>query len=208
LRLDVDTRIEALTDRSLALVTGAVYVDSGGRRAPMAAGEPDGSAQGAIEIQTPAGRIREIGTQFEVRLGGATVRLRVREGLVSVDRPAGGLQVTSGRELLLDPGGGASSRELPTHGEEWAWTEAIAPRMAIEGRSLREFLDWTARERGLGLQFGRSDLATSASTIRLNGSIEGLTLDQALESVLLTCGMRHRIEGGLLIVEASGGPAL
>jgi len=203
LRLDVDTRIEALTDRSLTLVAGAVYVDSGGRRAPGAE-EPER----AIEIHTPAGRIREIGTQFEVRLGEATVRLRVREGLVSVDRPSGGLQVTSGRELQLDRGGATSSRELPIHGEEWAWTEAIAPRMAIEGRFLREFLDWMARERGLGLQFRRNDLAASASTIRLNGSIEGLTLDQALESVLLTCGMRHRIEGGLLVVEAPDGPAL
>lgn len=199
LRLDVDTRIEALTDRSLTLMAGAVYVDSGGRRAPEDA---------AIEIDTPAGRIREIGTQFEVRLGEAAVRVRVREGQVSVDRPSGGLQVTSGRELQLDQAGGASSRDLPTHGEEWAWTESIAPRMAIEGRFLGEFLDWMARERGLGLRFGRDDLAASASTIRLNGSIDGLTLDQALESVLPTCGMRHRIEGGLLVVEPLDGPAL
>jgi len=203
LRLDVGTSVEVLSGRAVALLSGAVYVDSGGP-----AVDPDGPAEESIEIRTAAGSIREIGTQFEVRLIDATVRVRVREGLVSVDRPAGGLEVKSGRELQIDRDGRTSSRELPVHGEEWDWIGEITPMLEIEGRSLREFLDWIVRERGLGLHFAGGDLGAAASTIRLNGSIAGMTLDQALESVLLTCRMRHRIEGDLLVVEALAEPGL
>ena len=73
--------------------------------------------------------------------------------------------------------------------------------MELEGRSLREFLDWMVRERGLRLQFTSPDLAGAASEISLNGSIDGMTLDQALESVLPTCRMAHRINGDVLVVQ-------
>jgi fido (protein-threonine AMPylation protein) len=78
--------------------------------------------------------------------------------------------------------------------------------MEIEGRSLREFLDWMARERGFRIRFSSGDLEADAGSIRLNGSIRGMTLDQALESVLLASGMRHRIEADLLVVERLEGP--
>jgi ferric-dicitrate binding protein FerR (iron transport regulator) len=198
LRLDVRTRIEIASDRSLALLAGAVYIDSGSPGAP--AGPADG-----VEIHTPAGLVREIGTQFEVRLTDAAVRLRVREGMVTVDRPAGRLEVTSGRELRVDGDGSTGVRDLPPHGEDWAWIEAITPLMEIEGRSLREFLDWMARERGLGIRFAAGDLEAAAADIRLKGSIAGMSLDQALESVLMTCRMRPRIAGDLLIVERLDG---
>src|SRR5262245_44405896 len=94
LRLDAGTRVAFDSLRSLTLEAGAVYVDSG------APGAPAGPAN--IEIHTPAGRVREIGTQFEVRLIDAAVRLRVREGIVTVDRPAGSLEVRPGRELRVD----------------------------------------------------------------------------------------------------------
>jgi ferric-dicitrate binding protein FerR (iron transport regulator) len=200
LRLDVDSRVEVLSDRTLALTSGAVYVDSGRPDAP------DDATARSIEIRTPAGNIREIGTQFEVRMIDAALRVRVREGLVSVDRPGGGLQVPSGRELRVEGNGSTSSREVLVHGEEWSWIAAITPMMEIEGRSLREFLDWMARERGLALRFGDGGVAAAVPTIRLNGSIAGMTLDQALESVLLTCRMRHRVEADLLVVEALDDP--
>ncbi|MEM9303664.1 MAG: hypothetical protein AAGE01_16210, partial [Pseudomonadota bacterium] len=37
----------------------------------------------------------------------------------------------------------------------------------------------------------------------LSGTIEGMPADQALEAVLRTFGLRHRIDGERLIVEAA-----
>jgi ferric-dicitrate binding protein FerR (iron transport regulator) len=206
LRLDLDTHVEVVSESALVLLSGAVYVDSGRPDSGRAADRRQGAATRPLEVRTPAGPVTEQGTQFEVRLIDAAVRVRVREGQVSLGRPTGDLEVTSGRELRIDDGGSTTHRDVPVHGEEWGWIAQITPMMEIEGRSLREFLSWISRERGLGLRFDGRDLETSASTIRLKGSIDGMTLDQALESVLPTCGMRHRIEGGLLVLEPLDSP--
>jgi ferric-dicitrate binding protein FerR (iron transport regulator) len=199
-RLDLDTRVRVLSRRAVALYEGAVYVDSGG---PDALHGPGGES---IEIRTPAGEIHEMGTQFEVRIIDAAVRVRVREGAVSMDLPTGGLEVQAGRELEIGGEGGARRGDVPTTGAPWAWIGEVAPMMEIEGRTLREFLDWVGRERGLEIRFAGAEPAASASNIRLNGSIDGMTLDQALESVLLTCRMGHRIDGNILFVEPLAGP--
>ena len=78
--------------------------------------------------------------------------------------------------------------------------------MELGGRSLQEFLDWMARERGLQLRFASPEVAASAPGIVLNGSIDGMTLDEALESVLPTCRMSHRIEGDALLIRHAGSP--
>lgn len=199
-RLDVDTRVLVLSRRAVALLAGAVYVDSGG------ADTLHGSGGESIEIRTPAGGIHEMGTQFEVRIIDAAVRVRVREGAVSMDLPTGGLEVQAGRELEIGGDGGTRRGDVPISGAPWAWIGAVAPMMEIEGRTLREFLDWVGRERGLEVRYAGAEPAASASTIRLNGSIDGMTLDQALESVLLTCRMGHRIDGNILFVEPLAGP--
>jgi hypothetical protein len=72
--------------------------------------------------------------------------------------------------------------------------------MEIEGRPVGEFLDWIARERGLQLTFEDPALYVTAAETGLNGSIDGMSLDQALEAVLPTCGMTHHIQNGTLTV--------
>jgi hypothetical protein len=62
------------TATRLTLHGGTLYVDTGGR-APRDA---------AIEIATPYGVVRDIGTQFEVRALLTEVRVRVREGSVQL----------------------------------------------------------------------------------------------------------------------------
>ena len=75
---------------------------------------------------------------------------------------------------------------------DWAWAEQIAPEFALEGRSLRTFLDWAARETGFTMRLASPDLARSADGIWLHGSAAGLTPSQALEAVLPTCGLALR----------------
>ncbi len=75
LRLDASStaRLDSATD--VVLERGAVYVDSAGAHPT----QPDASP---ISIHTPAGLVRDIGTQFEVRLDDAGLRIRVRDGEV------------------------------------------------------------------------------------------------------------------------------
>lgn len=195
-RLDEETQVRLVSPTTIALDRGTIYVDSK---------QPSGAASGPIRIETPAGEIRDVGTQFEARWIEDSLRIRVREGAVSLDDGHASIDVVAGMEIVRRADGAVSRRELSPFGDEWTWVEKIAPMLRLEGRSVRDFLDWVARERGLTLRFETAELAASAPGIRLAGSIEKMTLDQALDSVLPTCRMAYRIDHGALIVRSREG---
>jgi len=189
LRLGEATRVWLQPDGSLALEQGRLYVDSG----PT---EP----RTRLTIRTPLGELHEIGTQFGTRLDGDSLRVRLREGSVELQRGEEVFDVSVGHELVVAADGTTSRRAIPLYGPDWEWLTAVTPMLEIEGRSAREFLEWVARERGWRLVFADALLARSAEEIRLDGSIAGLTVDQALDAVLPTCRMTSRVEAGVLRV--------
>ncbi len=193
LRLDRGTRLRGLTDARVALERGAVYFDSGaaGAGAPM-------------EIQTPLGVVHDVGTQFEVRLEGERMRVRVREGLVNVDRDGRRYDAGAGVELTVDATGALSRRSVPIFGPGWEWILAVAPTFELEGQTLDVFLEWVQRETGLSPSFVDPRTAAGAPGVVVHGSIEGMRPDQALEAVLPTCGLVHRVDSGILVIQAEG----
>ena len=199
LRINVATRLRLASPDVLVLERGEIYLDSGG------------TAGGAVEIRTPYGSVRELGTQFGVRLLPAALRVQVREGVVVVGRDGGREQVGAGVELTVDAGdddagGGVTRRAIPVHGREWAWVLGMAPDFELEGRTLGEFLDWVVRETGWQLRFGDAATAGLASTTVLHGTAAGMTPDQAPAAILPTCGLRSRLEDGVLVVEPGNLP--
>ena len=74
-RLDHGSRARLLSATAIELGAGALYVDSGPE-------SPD------LEVHTSFGVVRDIGTQFEIRLDAASLRVRVRSGVVEVHRGA------------------------------------------------------------------------------------------------------------------------
>jgi ferric-dicitrate binding protein FerR (iron transport regulator) len=189
IRLDGGTRLRLLADGVFALERGAVYVDSHGEGR-------------SIRIGTAVGTIEDQGTQFEARLDGRTLFVRVREGAVTLTASSGRVAARAGEALRLDPSGRIHRTDDAPAGVAWGWAEAIAPMMDIEGESLSAFLQWDARERGVRLVFSEAGLADRASTIILSGSIAGMTLDEATTSVLATSGLVHRWDGDTLVVGA------
>jgi ferric-dicitrate binding protein FerR (iron transport regulator) len=191
-RLDSDSKLRVLGRTALSLDRGTVYVDSGARaRAP----EP-------LLLRTPWGVVRETGTQYEVRVRRESLRIRVREGVVvlrAVDGVTHG--VGAAQELEMDGRSVSGSREIATHGPEWGWVASLAPMPSLEGLSARAFLETIAREGGWRLEFADEETARLAAETTLQGSVEGLSPEQALEAVLPTCGMFHRILFGRLIVD-------
>jgi ferric-dicitrate binding protein FerR (iron transport regulator) len=189
LRLDVDTRVRVLSDSTIALDLGAVYIDSGG-----VAREP-------LQIETVSGTVRDVGTQFEVRLAEATMTVRVREGKATIDREHAPLEVSAGWELSIDAEGRTERRALRPDGPEWDWLASVTPTIEIDGSTLQDFLYWATRERGLRVSYSDAELAASASRIVLEGSIEGMTVEQALDAVLPTCAVVYEIRDGVLRID-------
>jgi len=191
-RLDRSTTIRLIDGRTLALDGGALYVDSG-------SGTP---TEHPIEIRTPLGVVRETGTQYEVRLAGDAVRLRLREGTAVLQYDGQAQEVRAGAELRLGADGVPTRQVIPTHGPEWGWIAGITPVPDLEGLTAQAFLDWIAREKGLRLAFADESTARAAGETVLGGTIEVLSPDEALDAVLPTCRMRHRVAEDVLVISA------
>jgi len=192
-RLDSETRVRLLSGPVLQLDRGAVYIDS----------DPGRPRRAAVEINTPMGLVRDVGTQFEVRLENTELRVSVREGLATLVRAGQTFTAPAGSRLLVRAGGQVETSAAPSQGPDWDWVLAIAPPFDLEGRTLAQYLDWITRETGWRVDFADPAIARNASTIVLHGSIAGLRPDETPMAVLPTCGLSHRLTDGTLTIAAA-----
>ena len=116
-RFDVASRARFLSAEALELVTGAVYIDSE-RESP------------SLEVQTTFAAVRDVGTQFEVRVGTSALRVHVRSGVVEVRRGAVLSSARPGTELTVDSRGVLRRAFAP-----------VRTRMGVGGRDRAWFRD-------------------------------------------------------------------
>jgi ferric-dicitrate binding protein FerR (iron transport regulator) len=178
----------------VTLERGAAYIDSG-----RAAG-----AESALRVETAFGAVRHVGTQFEVRVGAASMRVRVREGLVAVERGTTKWTTAAGEALVVAANGTPSRERIATSGSDWRWVHELSGPFILEGATLQTFLDWIGREQGWHWEIADAALRARADRVVLHGSIEGLTPEEALSAVLPAAGLAYRREGTRLIIEAVG----
>jgi ferric-dicitrate binding protein FerR (iron transport regulator) len=191
LRMDEHTRIEFVSARSVRLVAGSVYFGSAA---------PGQSAGAALSIQTPAGEVLHVGTQFMMRVDGDEVELSVREGQVRVTGDGFELVVRPGEQLDLDPGGLRSRRSIESYDETWSWTQAIAPRERLEGRTAFEILAWAARETGRHIDYAPGAEALARQTI-----VRGLderTPEDALRILPLFTDLEYEVRADAIVLRA------
>lgn len=193
-RIDRGTRLRLISDITMVLDEGTIYVDSGKARGDR-----------SLEVRTPLGVARDVGTRFEVRFNGSAVRVRVRDGLVRLAQNRQSHDAGPGDELTIDGEGRVGRRIVPLHGADWAWAAVLARPFELEGRSVREFVDWIARENGWQVRFADAAVERKAQTTTLHGSIQGLTPQEALSAVLPTSGVEHRLENGILRIRLGAG---
>ncbi len=193
-RVDRGARLRMVSERVLVLDEGAIYVDADAR-----------AATDGLEVRTALGVARDVGTRFEVRLTGGALRVRVRDGLVRVSQSRQSYEAKPGDELTVSGDGSVARRTVPVFGTDWAWAATLAPAFELEGRSLREFLDWITNENGWQLRFADPAVEQKSLTTTLHGSIRGLTPEEALAAVLPTVGVEHQLADGVLLVALSTG---
>ncbi len=187
-RLDRSTRLRWDSPGSLALERGGIYVDA------------PGGGKG-LEIRTPFGIAREIGTQFEVRVDGDALRLRVREGRVELERDDGAWEARAGEELLWRSGSGLWRGRVAFYGEPWAWTLTAAPPFDLEGRTLGSILAWVSRETGWAIRFADETARRTHASDILYGTMKEVRADQVPQRVLPAFGLLSRLEDGILTLE-------
>jgi ferric-dicitrate binding protein FerR (iron transport regulator) len=181
LRVGGDSDVTFERAGEVRLASGRLYVDSGVAQPATAV---DGRS--TLDILTPLGRVRHVGTQFEVRVQADGVRVREREGTVDVNSPRAVVTLGSTDELAIGSDGSVARTIVTPYSVDWSWTNDLGPEFLIEGRSFDEFLQWYAHESGRRLEFATPAAHAAALATRLSGSIVGLRPDDALAAVAAT----------------------
>ncbi len=188
--LRVNERTSILIE-SVSLVTvdqGTVYFDTG-----------SASAGAALAVRTPLGMIRDVGTQFEVNVTELRARVRVRDGEVVLTR--NNVETRAGRGTqLVAAADGVTSSAVPVFGAEWEWVGRVPLPFDLSAHTLMEFLTWVARETGYTVAFESDDLAEKARRMTVQGSIDGLTPEEALEAVLPATGLEYGVSDGRITI--------
>jgi ferric-dicitrate binding protein FerR (iron transport regulator) len=192
LRLDSSTDITLDTEGRMSLASGALYLDSSHRTGP-----PE-----AVAIVARGTVIRDIGTRYEVRLSDQELRVRVRDGRVEVSSAFGTRETDGGGQLRVTSSGILSGR-ASTSGADWDWiVRAIAPPR-LEGRPLPEFLAWAEREGGRPIRFADPALERANAATIVYGAIDRLTVEEALDVVLPSCGLARSSDGDIITIVAA-----
>jgi ferric-dicitrate binding protein FerR (iron transport regulator) len=192
LRMDHDTSITLVSADRVDVTSGAVYIDSG----------VAGPSAARLQVGTPAGVVRHVGTQYEARILNGGTRVRVREGRVDV-MPANGPSRTLevGDQILVTGAGVEERSRIEPSNDEWDWASSAAPEFDINGKPVHDFLAWAGRETGLKVVFASAESAAEARRAVLSGSIAGLDPDEALAAVLPTTSLKSTERDGQLVVE-------
>jgi ferric-dicitrate binding protein FerR (iron transport regulator) len=189
MRLAPGAIIDALRQNRMKLEAGRVYLDFGADTTPFS-------------LETPAGPVEHVGTQFEAAILGSDTRVRVREGQVRVSTGHGLESGERGTEILFSASGAVRRSTIPTYGKDWEWVESISPSFAIDNRSLLEFLQWVGRETGRRIDFADMHVQAVASQTILHGSVEGFAPLEALDHVMNTTSLRFEVQGDAIRVSS------
>jgi ferric-dicitrate binding protein FerR (iron transport regulator) len=181
LRLDHDTKLTIDATDRVTLASGAIYIDS----------PPGLSAANALTVDTTAGSVQHLGTQYEVRAHSDAMVVSVREGRVRVTSSNSSNTGEAGQVLRLTTAGELTRGALAATDPHWDWAQQAAPDFDIDNQSLALFLQWIARETGRHLVYSTPQAAAAAEAVKLRGSIAGLDADVALTTVLATTQLRR-----------------
>ena len=179
LRLDRGTIVRVASADELVLTAGAVYVDS------------QGDDPQELTIRTDAGSVRHVGTQYQVRTHADDMEVSVREGRVMIANAAGTSSGVAGERIRVTPRGEIVRSTVAAHDPVWQWAAHAAPLFDINDRALTEFLDWVSRETGRKVVYASDAARSTASDVKLRGSIAGLDPDTALNAVLSTTQLQR-----------------
>lgn len=191
-RVHEDSRLLVESER-LILQAGELFISDLGRQTRLR----------QATVVTPFGTVRDLGTQFKVRVEGDSVVASVRSGSILVE---------SGSERERADAVAGESATLLLHRDrrveagddrsDWGWIHALSRAFELEGSTVLDFLRWSAVESGQRLQFADDGVALAARSTRLSGSLDlgAIGPEQAISLVLSTTRFSALSEDGVLLV--------
>jgi len=187
-RIDENSEIRLTSSGEIELVSGRLYVDT----------ELARKGSGSFVVLTPAGPVRHLGTQYMTDVRAGTTRVSVREGRVAIGRGENTV-AARGEQLMVDGSGNRSLKAIATWGDQWEWTQSLAPAFLSNGHSMADFLGWVGRESGHEVEFASSEAERLARDTRLHGDVDLEPL-RALGLMLQTTDLVSAVDEGSIVV--------
>jgi ferric-dicitrate binding protein FerR (iron transport regulator) len=136
-------------------------------------------------VKTALGDIQHLGTQYLVDYDQERLNVAVREGVIALQKSEeyrSRATATAGEQLSVNVANPQviERTSVSAADKRWSWIETVPSPIDIDGVSLGAFLAWYERETG-----HRVILQNADPDIRLNGSVSGLTPDDALAAIAI-----------------------
>ncbi|NNF66176.1 MAG: FecR domain-containing protein [Gammaproteobacteria bacterium] len=188
-RLDRQTRLRLESPLRLALIEGRVYIDTVDYIGP------------SLEVLTGNAVVRDIGTQFEVRVDGGGTLVRVRDGEILLDSLDEQFSAGRGEQIALQDNGVVTRALVSGHDASWNWMHGIAPLFNTDGRLVSELVAWVGRETGRRIEYADSLIRNTAASTYIRGSVSGRTPVETLDLALETTRFKYYIDDEILAIE-------
>ncbi len=189
IRLDENSKLALLSVSEIELISGRVYIDTH---------HATGTGRSFV-IQTVAGPIRHVGTQYLAGIEGQTVILAVREGEVLLGAGKSDIRIQKGELASVGPSGRPDIRPIEVFGTMWEWTSLVTPELILDGMSAFDLIRWAGRETGHEVEFIDAATQDLAMETDLRGRVS-LTPERALELVLQTSDIEAvSVDGRILV---------
>ncbi len=181
LRLDAGTEIELVSASRVDLLVGAVYIEA---------------APAELAVHAAGTVSTHLGTRYAVRINSnGNVAIHVREGHVRVTSGQQTTELDRGQVGSAEADGTLIVGAFPPYGDAWHWTRQAAPVFDADGQSLEAFLAWVAAESGWLVNVDPELLRDQHDQpIEVRGSIDHLTLSEALDLVLEGAGLGYQLD--------------
>lgn len=191
LRLGANTEVQLVDSEHLNLAKGQLYL----------ATHEVGNA--GLIIESEFGRVRHIGTRFQVLVTRTQLHVAVREGAVIIESGrAAPARAEAGSSAQVGPDGDLQINEWAPYGADWDWVDQLAPPFAIDGRSLHEAASWAADQTGRQLVFADNDVEREALVTTLHGDLTLTDPLTGLRNVMLTTRLQFALQGDQIYVSA------
>jgi len=192
LRLNSNTEL-LLEHEKIELLSGELYASDEGLE----------NTGAPLMIGTPYGTISDIGTQFSVQLQDNQLLTTVRRGIVTVNSDAHNLRAeapSEGATQIRINSSGVSQHSVEPSGAQWEWIYTGTSQFSLEGKSAKQFLEWSVLESGLRLVFANRSTEIYSESVLLHGDIGNLDPEQAVTPVLSTTDLTaSRIDNTLFV---------
>lgn len=195
LRIDIDSRV-TLHASAVHLAFGQVYASDPAQRIGLT----------QLNITTPQGSVKDIGTQFMVSVNEKGTVATVRRGVIQVATGNSEFLVEatpdSAARLWVKPMGEVQSMEVAATGEDWRWIYALVEPFELDGKSIYEFLQWSVSETGGELVFTTASDELYARRVLLHGRATGLDPERAIITVLAATDLKAERQGDTLRISS------